>query len=799
MKKILRIARIELSILFYSPIAWFILIIVTIQCGIQYSEIMDRLILTQERNGSWIGFNPLLTSETFLGLHYVGLGFFSYIVGKLFLYLPLITMGLISRETSSGTIKLLYSSPLKIRDIVFGKFTAIVIFSLLLVLILAGFGVTAMATIQSADYGQILSGLLGVLMLLCAYSAIGLFMSCITTHQIVAALGTLVVFALLEYIGAVWQDVDFVRELTYYLSISGRTRNMLAGLISTKDFMYFLSITGLFLGFSYFKLRSTRESKPAVIRTSRYIVAVAAVVVLVYVSSLPGFVGYIDATQTKRNTLSPNAQTIVEKMKDGPIEVTSYINLLGEHFYHGTPQNRMIDIDRWERYLRFKPDIKMNYVYYYDTSFVRSSPFKIEPNKTIKELAEKYSRMYKVSLNRFKTPEEIRKIINLREEKYRYVMRIQYNNRSTFLRLYNDQAVFPSEAETMAALKRLTEDRFPTIGFLEEELERNPANSEGGKDYGFLTSEITFRFALKNQGFDVERIPSGKAVPSNISALVIADPRANFSLEALAHIQNYIQSGGNLLIAGEPGKQHVLNPILEPLGIQLKDGLLVQPNKNLAPDLTLADFTEITAGFSRSMAYSAKDSDKVVMNGAAGLTYKKGTFEIQPLLISNAKSSWIKKGELTEDTVSMRKVTINNNANLNSAIKQGQNSSLTFIPADGDEKGSFPTALALTRKINQKEQRIVVTGDADFLSNAEIVSPRYFENYKVSNFGFATALFGWLSQGEYPVDTERPRNKDTRINLTDKQLSMLNLFWIYLLPGGLLIFATALIIRRRNK
>jgi len=101
-------------------------------------------------------------------------------------------MGLISREINGGTIKLLYSSPVKIQQIVFGKYLAMMVYSLVLIAIVGIFMIAGMFNIKSADGGMLLSGTLGFYLLLCTYSAIGLFMSCLTTYQVVAAVSTFV-------------------------------------------------------------------------------------------------------------------------------------------------------------------------------------------------------------------------------------------------------------------------------------------------------------------------------------------------------------------------------------------------------------------------------------------------------------------------------------------------------------------------------------------------------------------------------------------------------------------------------
>ncbi len=212
MKKTLRLARLELSLLFYSPIAWFLLIVFLFQCGMIYISTLDDYLTMQDLGTYPAGLN-FLTAKVFAPNY----GVFAQMVGKIYLYIPLLTMGLISREVTSGTISLLYSSPVRIRQIVFSKFIAQMAYNLLLTFVLFLFVCLGLANIKSADIGLLLSGLLGIYLLLCTYSAIGLFMSCLTSYQVVAAISTFVMFAFLNYVGFLWQDMDIMRNVTYFL------------------------------------------------------------------------------------------------------------------------------------------------------------------------------------------------------------------------------------------------------------------------------------------------------------------------------------------------------------------------------------------------------------------------------------------------------------------------------------------------------------------------------------------------------------------------------------------------------
>jgi ABC-2 type transport system permease protein len=769
MSIVYKIARTELRTLFYSPIAWFLMIVFLIQCGLAYTYHLDSYARTQEMGGIGLEYMTQLTERMFGGRD----GMFASVMEKLYLFIPLLTMGLISREINGGTIRLLYSSPVKIQKIVFGKYLAMMIYSLVLVAIVGIFLVAGAFQVKFVDYGMLFTSALGFYLLLCAYSAIGLFMSCLTTYQVVAAVSTFIMIGALSYIGKLWQGIDFVRDLTYFLSLSGRTEHMLFGLLTTKDVIYFLVIIYIFLGLSVYKLKAGRESKPAIVKIGRYVFVVVSALLVGYISSRPMLTGYADVTRDKTRTLTANTQKIIKEIGNEPLEVTTYNNLLGKFYYYGLPEARNFDLARWEPYLRFKPDIILKYVNYYDTALDDSYIYKYSPGKSTKDLADMNARNVNMKLSMFKSPEEIHKIIDLTPEMNRYVMQLKYKGRTTFLRLYDDNNVFPGETEVSAALKRLLAAKLPKVAFLTGDLERN-INKIGDREYNTLTRRSTFRYALMNQGFDVDTLSlATQEIPADISTLVIADPKTSLSADALAKITAYIDRGGNLLITGEPGKQAMLNPLLQKLGVQLMEGAIVQKSKEFSPDLVLPNLTATAADLSKPVMKSFKDSVNVSMPGATGLIYADtGAFEIRPLLMTNGNSSWLKKEKLVIDSAD-----------------------IVFSPASGDVKRSVATAISMTRKINGKEQRIVVTGDADFMSNVELGR----NNVSVANFYFNTALFSWLSYGEFPIDASRPDALDKRVNVTSDQVDAFRIIFVWVLPAILLAFGTILLIRRKRK
>lgn len=653
MKTIRRVAGTELRTLFYSPIAWFVLVVFLVQCGIVYFNQIENFANVQEMGGVRLRFLNQLMDKIFTGKG----GIFNSIMQNLYLFIPLLTMGLISRETSSGTIRLLYSSPIKVRDIILGKYLAMMVYSLLMLIIVAIFVVQGMFQVQDVDRGMLLTSLVGFYLLLCAYSAIGLFMSCLTTYQIVAAVCTFVMIGVLGYIGSIGQKIEFVRDITYFLSISGRTEKMLRGLLTTKDVIYFIVIIYLFLGLSILKIRSGMESRPALVKASRYPGVLAIGLFIGYISSLPSLIGYYDATSIQMNTVRPNVQQIIAELGDEPLEVTGYNNTIGGMGMLGGEGFHNTFISTWEHYQRFKKghNIRINkIVNYYDSTLDNNFMMSGYEGKSIRQIAEQLAKVNGQSMKNIKTPEEIRKIIDLRPELNRFVMQLKYKNRTTFLRTFDDNMVWPSETEVAAALKRLLMASLPKVAFLTGNMERNIFR-KADREYMKFTSAKPIRNSLLNQGFEVDTVTLEiQDVPADVDILVIADPKQSFTEPAFARLKKYIEKGGNLLITCEPSKDSPLQPLLKELGVELMNGQIVQEDKDHEPNQVRPDFTDYAAGLSKYVAQSKKDtlSDKVGMVGVAALRYtNSGNFSIHPWLMSDPKTTWNRVQDLDPETM----------------------------------------------------------------------------------------------------------------------------------------------------
>ena len=765
MKTIFRLAKTELRILFCSPVSWLILVIFAFQAGLNFSENFGGQL---KRLALEYGLGEV-TMQTFAG--YTGL--LVSMVNNLYLYIPLITMGLMSRELSSGSIKFLYSSPITTTQIILGKYLSMLIYGFILMMILLIYVFFGYFTIENMDLPYVLTGVLGLYLLTCAYAAIGLFMSSITSYQVVAAMGTLAILAVLNFIGDVGQSISFVRDITYWLSISGRTYPFLSGMICSEDILYFIIVISLFIILSIMRLQSARKRKSKVVTFARYFAVIGGALFIGYLTSLPISKFYYDATALKKNTLTPGSQEVVEKLEGG-LTITTYVNILDENYGSALPDQLKNDFARFEQYVRFKPEIKMKYVYYYAPSVQPSFPGRFEELQE-KERAEKICKIMDLDFDMFLSPEEIDQLVDLRAEGYRFVRVLERENgQKTILRLYNDMMKHPSETEITTALKRFLVPA-PRIAFLTGHGERS-VNSSGDRYYYTFAKSIYFRQSLINQGFDAFELSIKEhEIPEDVNILVIADMRTPLSPEEMEKLKHYIERGGNLFILGEPNRQEAMNPILGEFGVKLMPGTLVQQNPDYLPSIITAQLTDQAAAQSLSYAQLKGWGGTIVMPDASPLQYetKKG-YSIKPIAVTRPRGSW---NEL--ETTDF----LDGKLSLNEAI--------------GEKEQSYPVVLSLTRANGGKEQRIVITGDADCISNAELANGR--NGMFAINFNFISETFKWLSYGEFPIDTSRPQAIDNGLRVTRKIEPWMNLFALGIIPFLLALTGFTIWYKRKGR
>lgn len=175
----------------------------------------------------------------------------------LLLIVPLITMRLISEERRNRTLSLLYSAPLSMTEIVLGKYLG-VLFFLLIMLCMITLMPLSLLLGGNLDFGLFASALLGLALLLAGFTAVGLYMSTLTQHPTVSAIGSfgaLLLFWILDWTG---QGTSGDANVLAYLSLLNHYEPFLRGIFDTSDAIYHTLFITTFLVLSVRHLDADR-------------------------------------------------------------------------------------------------------------------------------------------------------------------------------------------------------------------------------------------------------------------------------------------------------------------------------------------------------------------------------------------------------------------------------------------------------------------------------------------------------------------------------------------------------------
>lgn len=189
--------------------------------------------------------------------------FFTLAPWILIFLIPAVTMRSFSDEKRQGTLELLLTKPLSIAQIVNGKFLG-TLFLILLALLPTLIYVKVIYDLGmpegNIDMGSTIGSYFGLLFLISAYAAIGIFTSSISDNQIVSFI--LAVFVCFFFYFGFEGLTSLLPSFSAILSAFGMSehfKSMGRGVIDTRDILYFVSITVLFLSFTIYQLKSLKS------------------------------------------------------------------------------------------------------------------------------------------------------------------------------------------------------------------------------------------------------------------------------------------------------------------------------------------------------------------------------------------------------------------------------------------------------------------------------------------------------------------------------------------------------------
>ncbi len=243
-----------------------------------------------------------------------------------------LTMRQWSEEQQTGTLEILFTMPMKLYQLVLGKFLAALIL-VAVALLLTLFLPISVASFGNPDAGPIIGGYLATLLLASAYIAIGLFVSSRTANQIVALILTMLVCGVFQLVGSSEVTDLFSSSNAEILRAFGsgsRFESIERGVIDLRDLVYYLSITVVFLFLNVYSLDRQRWGTGASTRTHRLnshtMVSLIAANVLIFNGLLyPIHTLRLDLTQDHEYSLSSATRDLLSHLQE-PLLIRGYFS-----------------------------------------------------------------------------------------------------------------------------------------------------------------------------------------------------------------------------------------------------------------------------------------------------------------------------------------------------------------------------------------------------------------------------------------------------------------------------------------
>ncbi len=232
--RLLAIVKKELKHYFYSPMAYVVVCIFLVIAGWFFSN--ELFLVGEAELRGMMRIMPLI----------------------LMFVIPAVTMRSIAEEKKVDTIQLILTMPVKEWEIVMGKYIATILLYLT-ILVFTLIYPLVLYLIGRPDTGVLIGEYTALLLLGMSYISIGIFASSLTSNQVIAFI---IAFAILFLFFVLGRLVAFfppyLQEAVERVSAVTHFENMLRGVITSSDIVYFLSLNFLFLFLTTYVLEGRR-------------------------------------------------------------------------------------------------------------------------------------------------------------------------------------------------------------------------------------------------------------------------------------------------------------------------------------------------------------------------------------------------------------------------------------------------------------------------------------------------------------------------------------------------------------
>lgn len=397
------------------------------------------------------------------------------------------------------------------------------------------------------------------------------------------------------------------------------------------------------------------------------------------------------------------------------------------------------------------------------TAFARDSKL-LPTRRKIRELIERYQRRKSDIKLSFVDPNTEPDRVRSEGISVNGELIVEYHKRREHIKNLSEETL----TNTLQRLLRSGEQK---IVFITGHGERSP-DGRANQDYNLFIKGLASK-GIKASSLSLNDTPK---IPADTSVLVIASPQINYLPGEVKIILNYLKKGGNLLWLHDPGSLHGLDKLADELGISFVPGTIVDPTTQML-GINDPSFAVITRYGHHPVVQDF--SYMTIYPRAAGLEdFEKNNWKATALLKTVARS-WSETSKL-EGSIAFDK--------------------------GSDTPGPLTISFALTRPRPQaqkvaraakktapreKDQRVIVLGDGDFISNT------YLGNQGNQDLGYN--IINWLSHDDNFISIPSTTAPDAQLVLEKRTWGLLGMVFLIVLPVMLLVTGIVIWLRRRKR
>ena len=487
------------------------------------------------------------------------------------LIIPILTMRSMAEDRKTKTDQLLYTAPLSVPRIVFGKFLAMVgVFSIAIGIVCIC--PLIMNTFGSVPFGESYTAILGVWLYGLLAISIGLFLSAVTESQVIAAVLSFAVlflgYMMDGIISSITTSENVLTKILGCLAIARPLDNFNTGVMDITGIVYYVTGTALFLFLTcqvVQKFRwsvSSKKIRRGVFNSTFVLIGIAiTVVVNVLVSQLPDSIKNIDVTGQKLYTLTDDTYEVLDSLND---DITMYV-LSAEDSADSTLKKTL------ERYEEGSDHITVEYI---DPA--------VSPNfyTTYTDTAPSEGSVIVACGDRSRVVDY--------SDIYEYT--VDYSTYTQSISSYD------GEGQLTSAVTYVTSEDMQKVYAI---------TGHGETDLG-----SSFTQALEKMNLSVESLTllTSETVPDDAAAIIINGPTTDFSADDAQKVADYLAGGGKALITSSyeaTGDMTNFNSILSQYGLNVNQGMIMEGDMThcyqypfyLLPDVQSASQTSNVEGY----------------------------------------------------------------------------------------------------------------------------------------------------------------------------------------------------------